>query len=536
MELVEIRDLDGPNIFLLEPAIKIEFVYAVDELAPASDRLSSLFSLPDIEKEDPEDRFLRLLCEGISALFDAVGVTSPSITAVELETPHHVAVAFGWSHRRFAMRMAAFFADLVRQGEPTTSERIRELSELLKTTEPNDAPLMIRDEDRRIKIIGVTGTNGKTTTTRLISHILRSTGLHVGWCSTSGVYIDGEAVIEGDYAGPSGARRVIEDPSVEVGVLETARGGILLRGLAYQSNEVSVFTNISGDHLNLQGILTIEGLAQAKSVVTAVTKPDGVAVLNADDQVVMDACGGFSASKLLVTQHDDNPEVRHHIAQGGKALVVESGRIVYYEAGEKSDLIAIEAIPIAFGGRAKHMIENALCAAGAALGIGLTIEQVRSGLRSFANNPDQNQGRLNTFSVNGVAVVLDYAHNEAGLSYLLDFARFDVQPGGRLISVIGTAGDRTDHSLFELGRIAGVNSDLVIVKGTQRYLRGRTIGEMIGHYLAGIAAAHASAAAIEPSELDAVKKALELARAGDAIAIMAHEQTAEIVDYLRGLA
>jgi cyanophycin synthetase len=329
---------------------------------------------------------------------------------------------------------------------------------------------------------------------------------------------------------------VIEDPNVDVGVLETARGGILLRGVAYESNDVSVFTNISGDHLDLQGIRTVEGLAQAKSVVVAVTRPDGVAVLNADDGLVMDACRGYAAWKLLVTQRDDNPEVRSHVAGGGRALVVENGRVVYYEAGEQSDLMEIGEIPIAFGGRAKHMIENALCAAGAALGIGLSIDQVRAGLHSFANSPDQNQGRLNTFSINGVAVVLDYAHNEAGLSYLLDFARFDVQSGGRLISVIGTAGDRTDQSLFELGRIAGANSELVIVKGTQRYLRGRAIEEMFSLYLRGLAAAHASAAAIEPSELDAVKKAIELAQAGDAIAIMAHEQTAEIVDYLRGLA
>jgi cyanophycin synthetase len=382
----------------------------------------------------------------------------------------------------------------------------------------------------------VTGTNGKTTTTRLIAHILRTTGLHVGWCSSSGVYIDGVAVVEGDYSGPSGARRVIQDPGVDVGVLETARGGILLRGVAYQSNDVSVFTNISADHLDLQGIRTVAGLALAKSVVVAVTKRSGVAVLNADDPLVMDACADYPAQKLLVSQNPRNLLIEEQVMLGGRALVVRDGKFVYDDFIGTHEVIAVNDIPIAFGGRAKHMIENALCAAGAALGFGLSIEQVRAGLMSFENNPDQNQGRLNTFRVNGVSVVLDYAHNESGLKYLLDFARFDVAPGSRLISVIGTAGDRTDHSLREIGRIAGEESDAVIIKDTQRYLRGRTNEAMIDLYRAGLHAAGAKEISVEPTELDAVKKAIAIAESGDAIAIMAHEQTMEIVEYLRGLA
>jgi cyanophycin synthetase len=173
---------------------------------------------------------------------------------------------------------------------------------------------MITDAERRIPAIAVTGTNGKTTTTRLIGHMFMQQGKHVGWSSTSGVYIDGEEVIAGDYSGPSGARRVLTDPSVEVAVLETARGGILLRGLACESNDVSVFTNISGDHLNLHGVRTVEGLAEVKAVVVHTTRPDGVAVLNADDPLVMSATRDTRAGPLLFALDENNAAVARHRA------------------------------------------------------------------------------------------------------------------------------------------------------------------------------------------------------------------------------
>jgi cyanophycin synthetase len=406
---------------------------------------------------------------------------------------------------------------------------------LLASTTEEDRPLLVRDADRHVRAIAVTGTNGKTTTTRLIAHTLRGAGLRVGWCSSSGVYIDGEEVVQGDYSGPSGARRVLTEPGLDAGVLETARGGILLRGVAYESNDVGVFTNVSADHLDLQGIRTVEGLARVKAVVVRVTKADGVAVLNADDPLVMGATAEIRARKMLVSQRPGNPEVDRHIEAGGAALRLENGQFVVWRDGDRRVLIDVDQVPITFGGKARHMVENALCAAAACLAYGLNEDQVRSGLTTFTNSPEHNIGRLNVARVNGITVIVDYAHNEAGLAHLIDFARLHLGKGGRLITVIGTAGDRTDHSLREIGRIAAAGSDAVVVKGTDRYLRGRDLQELIGLYCDGIRLGGKEPAAVESLEMPAVMRAVEIAKAGDVVAIMAQEQIPEILRYLEGL-
>jgi cyanophycin synthetase len=314
--------------------------------------------------------------------------------------------------------------------------------------------------------------------------------------------------------------------------LETARGGILLRGTAYESNDISVFVNISADHLDLQGIRTVEGLARTKSVVVRVTRADGVAVLNADDPLVMAASKDVRAKKWLVSQRPDNPELASHVAQGGTALVAGQHTIVVQHGDDQRDLIEIDRVPIAYGGKARHMVENALCAAAVGLAFGLSDEDVRVGLASFENSPEHNQGRLNVVSVGDVTVIIDYAHNESGLTHLLDFTRLHLQPGHRLIAIIGTAGDRTDHSLREIGRIAAMESDIVITKSTQRYLRGRSADSLLGLYEEGIRLAGKTVFGREPDELSAMVRALNEARPGDAICIMAQEQIPEILAYL----
>jgi cyanophycin synthetase len=510
MRLVEIRDLDGPNVFLLKPAIKIEL--ALDG-AP----------IETVKAIEP------VICD----LHRQAGAAIPDVITTPIETPDHAVIAFSWQHRRLALAVAEVAARIV-TGESADVDTIAErLREIWATHEDDDAPLLVRDAERTTRAIAVTGTNGKTTTTRLIAHVARVAGWRVGWCSSTGVYIDGTEVLQGDYSGPSGARRVLTEPGLDLAVLETARGGILLRGLAYESNDVSVFTNVSGDHLGHLGVHTVEGLARVKSVVVRVTRPEGFAVLNADDPLVLAQRDVIRARPFLISQDAGNPAIAAHVAGGGHALVVSSGNLVLLHGGTRTVLMPVTDVPITFGGRARPMIENALCGAAACVAIGLDSDAVRRGLGSFRNSTDQNLGRLNVFRVGDVTVIVDFAHNEAGLSSLIDFARTLVRPNGRLIAIIGTAGDRTDASLRAIGRIAAERSDVVIVKGTRKYLRGREPQELIELYLQGVRSAGAEPYAIEPLELPALLRALDMARPGDVVAVMAHEQVEEIVAHLQ---
>lgn len=532
MDLVEIRDLDGPNVFLLEPAIKLEIAAgSIDSI-----QLAHLATRLGVETDAHEKSVGELIRSAIVDLHTRSGAPAPQTIVQALETPDHLAVAFTWEHRRFALRVAESIGEAVKGNELDVPAVVAELERIRGEYGEDDRPTWVLDADRAMRAIAVTGTNGKTTTTRLIAHTLRTAGLHVGWCSSSGVYVDGREVVLGDYSGPGGARRVLLEPGLDAGVLETARGGILLRGIAYESNDVSVFTNVSADHLDLQGVRTVEGLARVKSVVVRVTKPDGYAVLNADDPLVMGAMAGIRAKTFLVSQRPEAASVKTHVEGGGCALLAAHGWFVFWRDGEKRSLIEIAKVPITFGGKARHMVENALCAAAACLAFGLSEEQVRKGLVSFENSPEQNIGRLNILRVGGVTAIVDYAHNESGLEYLLDFARLHLGEGGTLISIIGTAGDRTDHSLREIGRIAAEGSDSVIIKGTERYQRGRALSEMIDLYREGVRAGGKEPAAIEELELPALVRALDGARNGDVIAIMAQEQVPEILAYLKDAA
>jgi cyanophycin synthetase len=531
MRLVEIRELDGPNLFLPEPAIKIEIAFESEaDLAWTRERAKARLNVAASSQLSDEAGIADVLRAAVAHLVTMIGQPVPASTLKTLDTRGHLAFAFGWSRRDVATYVSEMLVDLL-SGD-------REEPWPMRPFEPGDesGPLWVRDGERRAKIVAITGTNGKTTTTRLVAHMVMQAGMHAGWSSSSGVYIDGDEVLTGDYSGPSGARRVLEEQSVDVAVLETARGGVLLRGLAFESSDVSVFINVSGDHLGLQGINTVESLAAVKATVPKSTRPDGVAVLNADDKQVMKATSQLRAAKLLVSQNPENQVVVDHVLQAGRALVLSGGEVVYCQDGAREPLLRVEEIPIAYGGRAAHMVENALCAAGAGIGLGLDLREVADGLRSFRNSPEQNLGRLNLFSVNGVTVVLDYAHNPAGLTHLLAFACSVAKSDGRVISIIGTAGDREAEALREIGRIAGAESGLVIVKNTAHYLRGRTAEEMFDLFEQGV---RANPSAAEPIRADSERAGLELAleraQPGDAIAIMCQEQMAEIVERLNEL-
>jgi cyanophycin synthetase len=521
MKLAEIRDLDGPNLFMLEPAIKVELV--IEQGESRKDLITRLGGGADLTAA---------AARAVGWLHKEANQPPPRVVTRVMDDLDHISIAFGWGRRAFALRLGQALLALA-AGEDLPRNLSAYLQSALESDSAEDRPILVRDSDRTAIAISVTGTNGKTTTTRLIAHLMRTAGYRTGWNSSSGIYIEGELVEDGDYSGPTGAQRILGDPSLGAAVLETARGGILLRGLGYEHNDVSVFTNVSADHLDLHGVRTLKTLAEVKSVVCRVTRPDGVCVLNADDELVMSATKDAVARRVLVSRLADNPVVADHLDHGGVAIIgtpsaievrgQESGDITY----EYSDL------PVTHSGRATPMVENAMCAIGAALGAGLIPEQIRQGMKSFENDPAHNPGRMNIYSCDGVTVVLDFAHNEVGLKHLIEFGRGDVRDGGRLISIIGTAGDRNEASLRAIGRIAAEHSDIVIAKGTEKYLRGRTLEDLMGIYSSGAKESPERDYHETRDELSALELALEIGRPGDVVVMMVHEQVPQLVSLLQ---
>lgn len=515
MELVEVRDLDGPNVFVLAPAIKLEV-----RIEPA---------------ERDVDATLTMLAGLIGNLHQRVGLDVPDVGRGHIDTEHHHALFYGWQWRSSAMEIAESAFRIV-TGDVTIDDAAARIQELLEhDRRTKDHPEWVRDSERRIPAVGVTGTNGKTTTTRLLAHIARQAGKRVGWSSSSGVYIDGEKVLEGDYTGPSGARRVLLDPSVEIGMLETARGGILLRGVAYESNDVGVFLNLTPDHLYLQGVETLDTLAAVKRVVVQVTKPEGLVVLNADNPLVLAQRDYVRASVLLTSQDSANPEIAAHVAAGRRAIVLDGERILLRCAAEDRVVTTLASVPMTFNGAARHMVENALAACGAALGLGFSLDEIATGLGTFRSDVASNVGRLNVFRLDGRIVVIDYAHNESGLEELLRFTRALMPDTGRLLAVIGTAGDREDDVMTGLGRIAGRDADRVYIKETQHYLRGRPAGEASPLMQAGLEDSGGidRLAGCFAGEHEALLEALKESRPDDAIAMMCIEEQMTVLRDLR---
>lgn len=389
-----------------------------------------------------------------------------------------------------------------------------------------------------IPVVAVTGTNGKTTTTRLIAHVLRSLGLRVGHTDTDGIVIADEQVEVGDWAGWGGARSVLTNPSVDVAVLETSRGGILRRGLGFPSCNVSVVTNVSADHLGEFGIETPEQMAQVKGVIVLVTRPDGYVVLNADDPIVLGLREWAPAPVMLFSRDPRNRTLAEHLAAGGYAVTGDESQITV-AFGEQHAQVALADIPITFNGAALHNVENTMAAIAACLGLGLDPATIFDALRMFTPDAANNANRLNVFERNSIIAVFDYAHNEAGLSALLAFGQRLLNGSGeqraRLLLVLGGPGDRLDAIIEGQGRLAGAMVDQLLLHEEARYLRGRAPGETPAIYRRGAEAVGmpAERIAIYPNELAALDAALAAAHAGDVVLIAAHAQRDEMLDRLQ---
>jgi cyanophycin synthetase len=326
----------------------------------------------------------------------------------------------------------------------------------------------------RIPIVAITGTNGKTTTTRLTAHIYRQTDKVVGFTATDGIYIQEYLVEQGDNTGPYSAGAILKDPTVEVAVLETARGGILRSGLAFDSCDVGVVLNVAADHLGLGGIDTIEQMAKVKAVVAETVKADGHAILNADDPLVAAMAEKLNCNVAYFSMNPDNPIIIEHSRRNGLAAVYEHGYLSILEGKWTLRIEKAINIPMTMGGKAPFMIANALASCLATFAQGVDIELIRQGVRTFQMSAEQTPGRMNLFEIEDYQVLIDYAHNPHGFKAVGDFVR---NWQGSKIGVVGGPGDRRDEDLILLGNIAAEIFDQIIIKEDQDF-RGRESGEV----------------------------------------------------------
>jgi cyanophycin synthetase len=386
--------------------------------------------------------------------------------------------------------------------------------------------LFPNEQASRIPILSVTGTNGKTTTTRLLAHICKQTGKVVGYTTTDGTYIGDYLVEAGDNTGPQSAQLILQDPTVEVAVLETARGGILRSGLAFEAANVGVVLNIAADHLGIGDIDTLEQLAHLKSVVAEAVYPDGYAVLNADDPRVAAIAERTKANIAYFTMNPDSELVRSHIQKGGVAAVYENGFLSILKGDWTHRIERAENIPLTMGGRAPFMIANALAASLAAFVQNVSIEQICAGLNTFRASVSQTPGRMNLFNLGNFHALVDYAHNPHSYEALGSFVRN--WTNGERIGVVGGPGDRRNQDFISLGKLAAEIFDCVIVKEDDD-TRGRARGSAADLIIQGIKE-------VNPNykyesildETEAINKALDIAPDNSLVVILPESITRAI--------
>ena len=540
MTVVELRVLDGPNLYFTRPAIKLTLGVAPwlalpDGRAEGFTRRAGFtpVATAGAPNSDQRRRYVARFAVHVARLLADASATHLAIRGRPGPEVEQIVVAFVWRRQRAAEAFARELAPLLElclDGRRSLERAIAEAADRLEKMEPGPAPTVLRPT---IPIIAVTGTNGKTTTVRLIAQLARTAGHSVAFTTTDGVYRDDELVEAGDYSGFSGAAKALAQPGIDLAVLETARGGILLRGMGTDHNDVAVVTNVTEDHLDQYGIRTLDQLAEVKATITKITKPDGWDVLNADDPRVLAMRRLAAGRPWLFSLDADHPAIRTTLAEGGRAISVLDGALVVLTSGRQGHrLLPVEDVPVTLAGISSHNISNAMGAAGAALGAGIPEEAVVEGLRAFVLDPERNPGRANIFEVDGRVVVIDYAHNEDGMRGLIEICQGLRAPGAGIFLTFGSAGDRTNAILHRLGYTAARGPDRVAIAQLHRYLRGRDPHDLVNRLQAGLEDGGKPEAPVFPNELEALEWMLEASAPNDVTAITALGQRPEIFQYL----
>ncbi len=400
--------------------------------------------------------------------------------------------------------------------------------------EPVIDMLFPKGSEGRIPIIAITGTNGKTTTTRLVAHIAKSAGYKVGYTTSDGVYIQNQMLMKGDCTGPLSSLFVLKDPTVDFAVLECARGGILKNGLAFQNCDIAIITNVSTDHIGLGGIDSIEQMAKVKAVVAETVFPHGYTILNADDDLVYAMKNNLKCNIGLFSMDENNPRIKAHCNKGGLAAVHENGYVTILKGNWKIRVEKVVDIPITYGGKATHNIMNTLPAILATyLYRNIKVADIKDALETFIPSPTQTPGRLNLFKFKNFDFLVDFAHNQAGLLLLSDF--IGKMEGSPKVGIISGTGDRRDEDIRDIGRISAGCFDEIIIR-QDKNLRGRTAEEIVNLLVEGINQTKTKHIPITIifNEKEAITFAYENAKPGSLITIMC-DVVVEALDMIRKL-
>ncbi|MFN2589571.1 MAG: Mur ligase family protein, partial [Actinomycetota bacterium] len=410
----ELRVLEGPNLYFTRPAIKLTLGVGDWLRAPTRSMEATARRVrfpgpaarangmrPGASRTDQRRRFVVRLAAHLTRELARAAGARLAVRARPGPQPDEIVVAYPWRRRGAAealgREMGRLLTDLS-TGRRGLDRLLADAADRLARVEPGPSPPLT---DPLVPVVAVTGTNGKTTTVRLLAHLARTAGRTVAYSSTDGVYLDERLVEDGDYSGFGGAAIALSQPGVEMAVLETARGGILLRGIGTTVNDVAVVTNVSADHLGLHGIETLDQLAEVKATVTRITRPDGWDVLNADDPRVLAMRRVARGRPWLFSLDPDHPALRFALAEGGRGITVIDRRVTVLRPGrDPRPLASLEDVPVTLAGLSRHNTQNALAATAAALGAGLPERAVVGGLKTFVLDPDRNPGRTNLFELN----------------------------------------------------------------------------------------------------------------------------------------
>jgi cyanophycin synthetase len=537
-ELVELRVLDGPNLYFPRPAVKVTLDVRPWLELPET-RFARLIERtaaggrPGAPGSEQRTRAAARLASQLMRGIAAASGTRLAVRGRPGPEPGQVVAAFPWRRRGTAEAAGAELGRVVTtlDARRSVDRLVAESARAVRRAEPGDPPSVA---DPIIPVIAVTGTNGKTTVVRLLAHVVRAAGRTAAYSSTDGVYRgEGELVEAGDYSGFGGAQRALEQHP-DVAVLETARGGILLRGIGVLHNDVAVVTNVSADHLGLLGIRTLDQLAEVKATITKITRRTGWVVLNADDPRVLAMRRGATGRPWLCSRDVDHPAVRDVVADGGRATVPIDGAMTVLEGSRSRPLVPLEHVPVTIAGISGPNVMNALQAASAALAIGLPERAVVRGLRTFVLDPERNPGRANLFALDGRVIVIDYAHNEAGMAGLTELCD-GLRRGGREIWLaICTAGDRSDEILHGFAYLAARGADHLVVAELLPYLRGRERHDVVERLRLGAVDGGAPEIDVYADELSALRAMLDRSRRGDVVAVTALGMRAEVFAWLEG--
>ncbi len=558
----EVRLLEGPNLYVRQPAIKLGLALpgylglSADDARALARRAGLGAARPGRPGTEQRQRFvMRLVAHLVRSVAAGAGVRRLTVRVRAGRTVADVVVAVPWRRRGHAVALGEGMPRLLAAAlDPTVdlAARVAELAARVAAAPVGEPAAVVVP---RVPVIAITGTNGKTTTTRMVAHLAMAAGLRTAWSSTDGVFVMGELTVPGDYSGPGGARAVLATPDLDIGILETARGGMLLRGMGVAHADVAVVTNVAADHLGLHGIETLDQLAEVKAIPTRIVGPSGWVVLNGDDPRVWAMRQGARGRPWAFSLDPEAPALREALAAGGRGMTVLDGDIVVLERDRDPDrLVKVIDVPLTLAGLSRINVANALGAAAGGLALGLPRSAVVAGLRSFRPDPELNAGRFNCYSVpvtqaapplagdpaqswrrRAATVVVDMAHNEAGIEALIQACRGLTGPGGRVLLCVGMPGDRTEEAIRGVGSLAGRGADLVTLAHRRRYVRGRTAEQIDDLLRVGLGSVGVGTVVTHPGETEALQAMVDLALPGDVVGLVCHEQRAEVADLLAAL-